>query len=428
MEDEAVERVVSALEDDAFRRGGSIAHDRLLALASKNKLSAEAIVTVKQRLAARDVEIERVDGHESDVSISDAAESTDVPAGPLDDSDEPHAEALAEVRDILTAFYQDAAKFKLLSAAEEILLSRRIHAGQAARARLAQGVSDHVAGDLNALVDDGTAARTTLVEANLRLVPYVAKQVNTHGSLTQEDLIQEGNLGLLRAADRFDSAHETRFSTYAVWWIWSFMKRAVDDRSRLVRVPVHILDRVPTLLRTQRALSLEKGGAQASAQELAEHLNWRIDTVQFVLQALEAPPVSIDGRDENEGSSLGSQLAAAPESNPEAAAVAREQKGLIEALVDSLGEKLAFVIRERFGLANGIPRTLEDIGAQLGVTRERIRQLEVKAFEKLRHPSRMTLVRDLLGLERVLPRESTNDGDSGDSAGEEPQEISDGVE
>jgi len=428
MDDEAIDRVVAALEDDAFRRGGSITHDRLLALASKNKLSAEAIVAVKQRLIARDVEIEGADQQESDVEASDAAESTGVLAGPVEDDEEPPAEALAEVRDILTAFYQDASKFKLLTAAEEISLSRRIHAGQAARERVAQGVPDDVARELKTLADNGDAARITLVEANLRLVPYVAKQVNTRGSLTQEDLIQEGNLGLLRAADRFDSAHETRFSTYAVWWIWSFIKRAVDDRGRLVRVPVHILDRVPTLLRTQRALSLERGGGHVSVQELAAHLNWRVDTVQFVLQAMEAPPVSIDGSDGDEGISLGDRLTASPESSPDTATVRREQKGLIEAMVASLGEKLAFIVRERFGLANGIPRTLEDIGAQLGVTRERIRQLEVKAFEALRHPSRMKLVRDLLGLDRVPLSEPTTNEDRGDSPTEEPQENPNGDE
>lgn len=426
MEDDSVGRVVEALEDDAFRRGGSITYDRLLAIASKNNLSAEAIVVVKQRLAARDVEIEGANQGESDtdsIRISDSVEA----AGGSADDEEPPAEAIAEVRDILTAFYQDASKFKLLSASEEISLARRIHAGQDARTRLTQDASNEFTRELQRLADDGTAARNMLIEANLRLVPYVAKQVRSHGSLTQEDLIQEGNLGLLRAADRFDSTHETRFSTYAVWWIWSFMKRAVDDRGRLVRIPVHILDRVPMLLRTQRSLSLQNGGRKVSVQDLAEHLSWRVDTVQFVLQAMETPPASIDGGDE-EGLHLGERLAAPLESSPEIATARQEQRGIIEAWVASLGGKLAFVVRERFGLSNGIPRTLEDIGAQLGVTRERIRQIEVKAFEKLRHPSRMKHVRELLALDHVAANASEPREDQGRNLGKELQEDPDGAQ
>jgi len=426
MDDEAIERVVSSLEDDAFRRGGSITHDRLLALASKNRLSAEAIVVVKQRLLARDVAIESPDQAEEDGEPADIAAGVDVA---IEDDGEPGAEALAEVRDILKAFYEDASKYKLLSAPEEVALARRILAGRAARERLAQGEPDEFGRELKELADDGDAARTELVQANLLLVPHVAKQVNTRGTLTQEDLIQEGNLGLLRAADRFDGAHGTRFSTYACWWIWSFMKRAVDDRGRLVRVPVHILSRVPTLLRTQKALTLEKGGGPVSAQELAEHLNWRVETVQFVLQALEAPPLSIDARADDDATTLSEHLAAPPDTRPDTATVRREQKSLIDALVASLGEKLSFIVRERFGLANGIPRTLEDIGAQMGVTRERIRQLEVKAFQKLRHPSRMKLVRELLGLDRVAPAEPPTPADGPESsASEEPQEKTDGDE
>ncbi len=402
MEQDVLDPIVSALEDDAFRRGGSITNDRLLTLAAKHKLSADAIVQVKQRLLARDVAIEDADSMEDDMEAASAEPTIGA------DDEEPGAEELAEVRDILTAFYQDSAKYKLLSGPEEIALARRIHAAQDARAKLTETVDSELTRELELMVRDGDAARKQLIEANLRLVPFVAKQMDARGSLTPEDLIQEGNLGLLRAVDRFDGAHGTRFSTYACWWIWSFMKRAIDDRSRLVRVPVHILDRVPALLRTQKALAREKDGAHVTAQELAEHLNWRIETVQFVLQALEAPPVSIDSRSSDEDApSLGERLAASAEMRPDAATVQREQRGLINALVESLGEKLAFIVRERFGLANGIPRTLEDIGAQLGVTRERIRQLEVKAFEKLRHPSRMRLVRELLGRERSVSKQSS---------------------
>lgn len=406
MDVDALERVVSSLEDDAFRRGGSITHDRLLALASKNQLSAEAIVLVKQRLLARDVSIEDTNHSEDDEGPPDVLGDADVTT---EREEEPGAEALAEVRDILKAFYEDASKYKLLTASEEVALARRIRAGVAARERLKEDASDDVAGDLHALAADGGAARTELVQANLLLVPHVAKEFGTRGALTQEDLIQEGNIGLLRAADRFDGEQGTRFSTYACWWIWSFMKRAVDDHGRLVRIPVHILDRIPMLLRTRRALALERDGGDVTARELAEHLSWRVETVQFVLQALEAPPVSIDSRSDDDSPPLAERIAAPPENRPDTAAAQREQRGMIDALVASLGKKLAFIVRERFGLANGIPRTLKDIGAQMGVTRERVRQLEVKAFEKLRHPSRMKLVIELLGVVRSRPNEESQE-------------------
>jgi RNA polymerase primary sigma factor len=409
VDDDSLDRVVSSLEDDAFRRGGSITHDRLLALASKHQLSAEAIVHVKQRLIARDVEIE---GGDRSGDGGDIADATGVVQANTDTEAEPGAEALGEVRDILRAFYEDAAKYKLLTSSEEGVLSRRIRTGLAARQRLNEGANENFASDLAVLAADGEAARTELVQANLLLVPHVAKEFSTRGALTQEDLIQEGNLGLLRAVDRFDGEHGTRFSTYACWWIWSFMKRASDDHGRLVRIPVHILDRVPTLLRTRRALALERGGGEVSAQELAEHLSWRVEMVQFVLQSLDAAPLSMDVRPDDDSAPLAERLADPPENRPDAATAQREQKGMIDALVSSLGEKLAFVVRERFGLANGIPRTLEDIGAQMGVTRERVRQLEVKALEKLRHPSRIKFVFDLLGVERARPTE-------------EPEEYSD---
>ena len=421
-----MQRLVSILEDDAFRRGGSITHDRLLALASKHQLSAEAIVAVKQRLLARDVQIEGADGE-------DASESTETQADAvlLESAEEPAPEALAEVRDILTAFYEDAAKVKHLTATEEVALSRRIHASFDAKARLLETQDPDLARELTLLARDGEAARKQLVEANLLLVPFVAKRLFVRGSLTEEDLIQEGNLGLLRAVDRYDGSVGTRFSTYACWWIWSFMKRAVDDRSRLVRLPVHILDRVPTLLRMQRALSREKDGGPVTPHELAEHLGWRIDTVMFVLQALDAAPLSLDAGPDDESQTLGERLASPPETRPDVATVRREEKGVINSLVASLGEKLAFIVRERFGLASGIPRTLEDIGAQMGVTRERIRQLEAKALEKLRHPSRTKLFADLLGIERRKLRmadEATSVASTGSEDIEQREETPDGAE
>lgn len=269
MDSVVVDRIVEILEDDAFRRGGTVTLDRVLALATKHRLSPADIILVKQRLHARDVEIEKPKAEDDSPEPKDdelplVSGENDVEYVVSPSSDE---ETRDEVRDILAAYFRDAAKFRLLTPQEELALARRIHTGRAAAERLAISATEHMI-ELRALAEEGERARKALVEANLLLVPFVAKRINNRGFLTQEDLIQEGNLGLLRAAEKFDDSHGTRFSTYACWWIWSSMKRAVIDRGRLVRLPVHIADRIPLLLRTRAALARERDGAQPSAQEL----------------------------------------------------------------------------------------------------------------------------------------------------------------
>lgn len=395
----AVNRVVSILEDDAFRRGGSITHDRLLSLASKFELAPDAIVEVRERLAMREVGIEKTDDGET----RDAESGLGDAGGGVHDTEVAAAqEPPDEVRDILTSYYRAALSFPLLRPEEEKALARRVYAGKAAAEQLQRGVTAHRA-ELEMLVDDGDRARDRLIKANLRLVPFVAKSIRNRSSLSEEDLIQEGNMGLLRAAEKFDAAQGTRFSTYACWWIWSFMKRGLTNRGRLVRLPTHMADRIPPLLRARRALARENGGREPSAQELAEHLGWHIEKVHFVLQALDSP-ISLDTTSDDGLSPLGDRLMAPPEARPDVVAVRHEERGLIAILVDSLGERLSFVLRERFGLDGGEPRTLGDIAKQLGVTRERARQIEAKALEALRHPSRGRLLRDLFG--RRLPKQS----------------------
>lgn len=414
VDDEAVERAAAILEDDAFRRGGSITHDRLLALSAKHRLSPEAIIAVRQRLAAREVVVESAEPDEDEASgvvVGDPA----VDAEP-DAAQEPPA----EVRDILASYYRDAKKFKLLRPEEEVALARRVAAGQAAAERLSNATAENRS-ELQELVRDGDRARQRLVEANLRLVPFVAKTIESRGALSEEDMIQEGNVGLLRAAEKFDGAHGTRFSTYACWWIWSFMKRGLIDRGRLVRLPVHVADRVPALLKKRAALTRENDGREPTPHELAEHLGWRVEMVQFVLQGLDAP-MSLDTRSDETMPSLGERLTAPPEARPDNAAVRSEERGVLTALVESLGDRLAFVLKERFGLDGGIPRTLEDIGQQLGVTRERIRQLEKKALDRLRHPSRSRLLADIFGRRRVDAQKADEDENEDDDAVERDED------
>ena len=405
--DEHVDHIVTILEDDAFRAGGSISNDRLLLLAAKFQLSPENIIRVKQKLADRDVAIEL--GDEDELQRDQpSGETNETPAA------EPDVAQLEKAHDIIATYFRESARYKLITRDEELALARRIRAGQDASLQLdACDASIHAA--LTALVNDGDAARDDLIQANLRFVPFVAKQVETFGNIAQEDLIQEGNLGLLRAADKFDGEHGARFSTYAYWWIWSFMTRAINDRSRLVRVPVHVVDRIPALLRAQRALSRERDGTPVMPQELADVLGWNLKTVQLVLYAHASESVSLDVGSNDDAPTLGDRLASPPEGRPDAMAARGEQRRLLNTLVASLGKRLAYVLTERFGLSNGIERTLEDIGNQLGVTRERIRQIEKKALDRLRHPSRTRLMREIFGLDRrravVAADEGQGDGD-----------------
>jgi RNA polymerase sigma factor (sigma-70 family) len=407
IEEDAIERIVAILEDDAFRRGGTITHDRLLALAAKQHLTPEAIIAVRHRLATREIAIESTEPEDDDtpalsVGIPDQDAEPDSAQEPPD-----------EVRDLLASYYRDAKKFKQLRSEEEVALARRVATGRAAAERLPSADAESRV-ELEELARDGNRARQQLVEANLRLVPFVAKSFESHGALSEEDLIQEGNLGLLRAAEKFDGAHGTRFSTYACWWIWSCMKRGLIDRGRLVRLPVHVADRVPTLLKKRAALRRENDGRDPTPQELAEHLGWRIEMVQFVLQGLDAP-MSLDTRSDESMPSLGERLTAPAEARPDIAAARSEVRDVVIALVDSLGERLAFVLTARFGLDGGDPMTLEDIGQQLGVTRERVRQLEKKAFDQLRHPSRSRLLAEISGFRNAQaswPEEDEADANS----------------
>jgi RNA polymerase sigma factor (sigma-70 family) len=409
--DENIETVVSILEDDAVRGGGTVTNDRLLHLASKFDLAPDAIISVKRRLQERDVPLEMSEGDDL---------QRDVPTDELEKG--PDAESLEKNRDIVATYFRESARYKLLTRDQELALARRIHAGASAQSQITVAPPEAKA-DLKTLIEDGIDAREDLIQANLRLVPFVAKQLDM-AFTTQEDLIQEGNLGLLRAADRFDGEHGTRFATYAYWWIWSFMMRANGDRNRLVRVPVHIHERIPRLLRAQRALSRERDGAPVMPQDLAEVLGWDIKTVQLVLLAHASDTVSIDGGTNDDAPTLGDRLTAA-EASPETTTSNRQRGRLIRSLIASLDERLAHIITERFGLKDGIDRTLEEIGVQMGVTRERIRQLEKKALDKLRHPSRIRIVREIFGLNRdskdsrddqqttdePVPTKDSNDGD-----------------
>jgi RNA polymerase primary sigma factor len=297
--------------------------------------------------------------------------------------------------DLVRAYLKEIGKTPLLTAAQEVELSQRIEAGLFATHKLTQQkLSFALQKDLTWLVRDGEKAKQHLLEANLRLVVSIAKRYLGRGMLFL-DLIQEGNLGLIRAVEKFDYTKGFKFSTYATWWIRQAITRAMADQARTIRIPVHMVEQINKLTRLQREL-LQTLGREATPEELAAELDLSVDKV-LEIQRYAREPVSLQSAigDEND-SSLGDFIedADAPVA-VDVVSYAMMQEQLHEVLT-TLSERESAVVKMRFGLTDGEPKTLDEIGREFGLTRERIRQIESKTLSKLRHPSRSQALRDYL--------------------------------
>ena len=297
--------------------------------------------------------------------------------------------------DLVRAYLKEIGKTPLLTAAQEVELSQRIEAGLFATHKLTQQkLSFALQKDLTWLVRDGEKAKQHLLEANLRLVVSIAKRYLGRGMLFL-DLIQEGNLGLIRAVEKFDYTKGFKFSTYATWWIRQAITRAMADQARTIRIPVHMVEQINKLTRLQREL-LQTLGREATPEELAAELDLSVDKV-LEIQRYAREPVSLQSviGDEND-SSLGDFIedADAPVA-VDVVSYAMMQEQLHEVLT-TLSERESAVVKMRFGLTDGEPKTLDEIGREFGLTRERIRQIESKTLSKLRHPSRSQALRDYL--------------------------------
>jgi RNA polymerase primary sigma factor len=286
--------------------------------------------------------------------------------------------------DLFRQYLREIGRIPLLTAAEEVELARRVEAGLFAeeRLRLAPDLDSQLAVDLDKLVVMGRMAKRRLIEANLRLVVSVAKRYVGRG-LTMLDLVQEGNLGLIRAVEKFDYARGYKFSTYATWWIRQAMSRALADQARTIRVPVHVVELINRVVRVQRRM-LQERGYEPTPEEVAAHLDLPPERVGEVLR-LAQEPVSLHAPvGEEEDVALGDLIEDGDATSPVESAAFLLLRQHLEAVLSTLGERERKVVQLRYGLADGRPRTLEEIGRLFGVTRERIRQIESKTLNKLR--------------------------------------------
>jgi len=337
----------------------------------------------------------------------DDEDDEDSPKAASDDDDEDDPKPIAaegEVgisTDLVRAYLKEIGKVPLLTAEQEVELAQRIEAGLFAAEKLRQAdegeapkISTALRRDLDWLVLDGGRAKRHLLEANLRLVVSIAKRYLGRGMLFL-DLIQEGNLGLIRAVEKFDYTKGYKFSTYATWWIRQAITRAMADQARTIRIPVHMVEQINKLTRVQREM-LQELGREPTPEELAKELDMTPEKV-VEIQGYAREPVSLettigDDQDSNLGDFI--EDADAPIA-AEVVSYGLMQEQLNEVL-RTLTDREAAVVKMRFGLVDGQPRTLDEIGREFGLTRERIRQIESKTLSKLRHPSRSQKLRDYL--------------------------------
>ena len=295
--------------------------------------------------------------------------------------------------DLVRAYLNGIGRTRLLTAVEEVELSKRIEAGLYAEEKLAEA-GDDLAPLLEIIIAEGKAAKNHLLEANLRLVVSIAKRYTGRG-MAFLDLIQEGNLGLIRAVEKFDYTKGYKFSTYATWWIRQAITRAMADQARTIRIPVHMVEVINKLARVQRQM-LQDLGREPTPEELAVELDMTPEKVVEV-QKYGREPISLHTPLGEDGDSEFGDLIEDSEAIQPGEAVSftllQEQ---LHSVLDTLSEREAGVVSMRFGLTDGQPKTLDEIGKVYGVTRERIRQIESKTMSKLRHPSRSQVLRDYL--------------------------------
>jgi RNA polymerase primary sigma factor len=357
-------------------------------------LPADALDGVLRLFADEGIEIvETARGGHDDPDIRDFRrdEPEEQPAIP---DDSPRR---AVTGDLVRIYLREIGRVPLLTAHEEVELAKAIEAGLFAEEKLAAGAAPAACGaehaELALLVDEGTRAKQRLIESNLRLVVSIAKRYIGRG-LVFLDLIQEGNLGLIRAVEKFDYTKGYKFSTYATWWIRQAITRAIADQARTIRIPVHMVETINKMARIQRQLHQDLG-REASPEEIGAEMGLTAERVAEI-QRIAQEPVSLQAPIGEEDSDLGDFIEDADAVVPMEAAAFIMLQDQLEQVLDNLSVREQRILQLRFGLTDGHPRTLEEVGREFGVTRERIRQIESKTLAKLRHPSRAQMLREYL--------------------------------
>ncbi|MEU1513680.1 RNA polymerase sigma factor [Streptomyces sp. NPDC005811] len=375
---------------------------------AKKAAAAKKTVATKKTVAAKKTTAKKDDAELiEDEVLEDAPKGGDEPEGAesagfvLSDEDEDDAPAqqvaaAGATADPVKDYLKQIGKVPLLNAEQEVELAKRIEAGLFAEDKLANAdkLAPKLKRELEIIAEDGRRAKNHLLEANLRLVVSLAKRYTGRGMLFL-DLIQEGNLGLIRAVEKFDYTKGYKFSTYATWWIRQAITRAMADQARTIRIPVHMVEVINKLARVQRQM-LQDLGREPTPEELAKELDMTPEKV-IEVQKYGREPISLHTPLGEDGDSEFGDLIEDSEAVVPADAVSftllQEQ---LHSVLDTLSEREAGVVSMRFGLTDGQPKTLDEIGKVYGVTRERIRQIESKTMSKLRHPSRSQVLRDYL--------------------------------
>ena len=372
---------------------GTMTYDEIITKLSTTDIDPDQFDTVLETLEAMGVEVIR------DANSAEGPQTPEV-APEIDDIDLSMPEGIS-IDDPVRMYLKEIGKVPLLSADEEINIAMRMEKGDEAKQMLESGINadgkpltDEEKKQCQAAIDDGTQAKRLLAEANLRLVVSIAKRYVGRGMLFL-DLIQEGNLGLIKAVEKFDYRKGYKFSTYATWWIRQAITRAIADQARTIRIPVHMVETINKLIRVSRQL-LQEYGREPTPEEIAKAMGISEAKVREIIKIAQEPVSLETPIGEEEDSHLGDFI---PDDDAPAPAEAASHALMREQLWDvlnTLTPREEKVLRLRFGLDDGNQRTLEEVGREFKVTRERIRQIEAKALRKLRHPSRSKKLKDYL--------------------------------
>ena len=366
---------------------GFVSYDDVLRVMPEAENNMDQLEDAFAALFEQGIEVGQARDTEGEKSEEEDAESSDDDAFDL---------SQIEIDDSISLYLKEIGRVPLLTADEEVSLAKRMEKGRDARVKLSQGIDDWEERErLLWFVRDGQAAQEHLIKANSRLVVSVAKKYVGRG-VPFLDLIQEGNIGLIRAVKKFDYRRGYKFSTYATWWIRQAVTRAIADQGRTIRVPVHMYEQINRLTRTSRQL-VQELGRDPTTEEIADELGVTPRKVEHIMRVSQRPLSLEMPVGEEEDSYLGDFIEDETVTGPVDAASKQLLKEQLHEILSQLSDRERKVLEMRFGLNDGQGRTLEEVGSEFGVTRERIRQIEAKALRKLRHPIRSRKLRDYLG-------------------------------